>query len=89
MVVFSQTLERRCEINTSSSTQDIRYEPLYTIPEVAGYARVDASTLRTWAMGRPHPYKDNQHYPSVIKAADRRRQDKLSFINLIEPHESE
>ena len=37
-------------------------------------------------MGRPHPYKDNQHYPSVIKAADRRRQDKLSFINLIETH---
>ncbi len=73
-------------MKTFRNSDDIRYQPLYTISEVAGYARANASTLRTWALGRPHPYRSNQRYPSVIKAADRQRQDMLSFINLIETH---
>ncbi len=73
-------------IKTASKAQDVRYQPLYTIREVAGYARVNPSTLRTWAVGRPSPSRNDERYPPVIKVADLRRQDMLSFINLIESH---
>lgn len=55
---------------------------MYRASEVAGYTRVPASTLRTWAFGRTSP----KRYPAVIKAADKRNTECLSFINLIEAH---
>ena len=53
---------------------------------MAGFTRANISTLRTWVLGRPRLHNANRPYPPVIKAADRQRQDMLSFINLIEVH---
>lgn len=84
--IIWRTTESIRTINTATIMQDIRYQPPYTISEVAGYVRANSSTLRTWALGRPHSSKGNHSYPAMIKVADRRRQDMLSFINLIETH---
>ncbi|MBU0679423.1 MAG: DUF433 domain-containing protein [Verrucomicrobia bacterium] len=67
-----------------TNTDDIRYQPLYNLSELAGYTRVNPNTLRTWALGRPRD--GGGRYAPVIKVADRRRQDMFSFINLIEVH---
>ncbi|MEI6166734.1 MAG: DUF433 domain-containing protein [bacterium] len=65
---------------------DIRYTPLYRLPEVAMYTHGNLSTLRTWVMGRSHATKDGQKYQPVIKVEQPNRADALSFINLIESH---
>ncbi len=65
---------------------DIRYEPLYRLPEVAAYTRGNLSTLRTWVMGRPNARNDGRRYPPVIKVQQPDRADAMSFINLIESH---
>jgi uncharacterized protein (DUF433 family) len=79
--------DRGCIVTKPSAiSADPRYQPLYTIAEVARFARANRSTLRTWVVGRTHPYKPKEHYPPVLKAADQSRQDMLSFMNLIETH---
>jgi len=65
---------------------DIRYAPLYRIPEVAMYTRGNVSTLRTWVMGRPQTNKGGRKYQPVIKVQQPSRTDAMSFINLIETH---
>ena len=69
-------------------TDDIRYAPLYRIPEVAAYTRGNLSTLRTWVLGRALTgvRGKTRYYPPVINVAHRERPDGLSFINLIEAH---
>jgi uncharacterized protein (DUF433 family) len=65
---------------------DDRYQPLYTIPEVAGFTRAPVSTLRTWVLGRPSSGHNRRTYPSVLHIGDRRRRDMLNFMNLVETH---
>ena len=59
---------------------------MYRISEVAGYTRGNVSTLRTWVLGRTSPIDQASRYPAVITAANRRRQEMLSFVNLVEAH---
>ena len=70
----------------ATNAQDVRYDCMYTIAEAAGLTRVNVSTLRTWSLGRAHPYKAHAAYRSVIIPADPKRPDKLSFINVVETH---
>ena len=67
-------------------TDDIRYAPLYRIPEVAAYTRGNLSTLRTWVLGREHANRDGGRYLPVIHVEHCAQPDGLSFINLIEAH---
>ena len=59
---------------------------MYRISEVAGYTRGNVSTLRTWVLGRISPIDQTRRYSAVIKAANRRHQECLSFVNLVEAH---
>lgn len=77
----------RQKINTHHKiSEDIRYQPIYTLADVAGYARVKAPTLRTWVFGRQNQRSARARYAPIIEPADPNRQDKLSFVNLIEAH---
>lgn len=67
--------------------QDRRYNPNYSIPEVASYLQLQPETLRTWVLGRSYTTRKGEKRFSkpLIEIADK---DKyaLSFINLVEAH---
>ena len=85
-VVVSAAFHGNQTFKMLMKTDDIRYAPLYRIPEVAAYTRGNLSTLRTWVLGREHASRDGRRYPPVIRVEQVERPDSLSFINLIEAH---
>ena len=53
--------------------EDPRYRSLYTLTEVARYARVSADTLRSWSGG-------------LVVPAEPKSPSPFSFVNLVEAH---
>lgn len=66
---------------------DRRYNPIYSIPEVAAYLHIQPATLRSWVLGRNYKTRTGEKRFSepLILIADPKTHT-LSFINLIEVH---
>ncbi len=66
---------------------DRRYNPIYSIPEVASYLHLQPATLRAWVLGRHYVTRQGEKRFSepLISIADPQN-CRMSFINLIEAH---
>ncbi len=67
---FEETMKK-------TASQDIRYQPLYSLTEVSRYARVKPATLRLWTHDRG---------TGLVIPDEDQRTAPLSFINLIEAY---
>ncbi|MBT9547648.1 MAG: DUF433 domain-containing protein [Candidatus Sericytochromatia bacterium] len=66
---------------------DRRYNPIYSIPEVAAYLHIQPATLRSWVLGRSYKTRagEKRFSEPLILIADSKTKT-MSFINLIEAH---
>ena len=66
--------------------EDVRDRPAYTVPEAAGYLKISAPTLRSWAQepDRSDTPRNNRLGPLIEPASESPL--RLSFNNLVECH---
>lgn len=76
-------MTRALDIYGGKSPRDLA---LYSVADAARIVRVNAATLRTWALGRNYPTREgDRRWEPLIRAADPKHK-RLSFTNLVELH---
>jgi uncharacterized protein (DUF433 family) len=64
----------------------LRRTPAYPFVEAAHYLNLPVSTLRAWCLGQGYAYKGRRRSFKRLIQLDGKRNEGLSFLNLVEAH---